>query len=349
MNSTGTEWLRSIRSGGFCESLLALSNRTGPWPEEPPFVGERPGKLEPGAAATAASIIFLGGYELLTARHSIPVARYLNILILLNGITSMMNHITHNVYFDFWDGASMILAVNLAAALWFETLVELVWPRWCSCCVSAGPPLRTVCIGCVWLLVCAVMTPLGMTRVAPFGGLLAIPGSFVLFFNLPILLMVLTAAAMLHCGMSHMIQPTGSHLVSTATSDEPAGLCEGDQKDSPAPASEWALLGAARVYLWVGVASYLFGFVCWNVVEQGCDAMPDGFRAIGHAIWHLGAAYGLHCLFCLLIFFRAVLDARRFDGRWRFRFRSSPSTLLRVWLCVLPVPEVLEPPLGMSV
>ena len=248
----------------------------------------------------------------------------------------------------------MIFAINLAAAVWFETLIELVWPRWCGCCTSSvGSSVRTVSIGVAWLLVCGVMTPLGMTSVTPFGGVLAIPGGLVLLFNLPILAMVITAAAMLHCGTRHLV-PEASTAPTPRTEPEEAPLTR-SRLTKPWPwrvpngrSTEWALVRVARIYLWVGVASYLLGFLCWNLVEGGCDGMPDGFRAVGHAFWHLGAAYGLHCLFCILILFRAALDARHFDGRWRFRFRTSPSKALAIWLVVLPVPEVQEDSEGSS-
>ena len=162
-----------------------------------------------------------------------------------------------------------------------------------------------------------------------------VPGGIVLLFNLPILLMVVSLASLLHCGTHHLLRAPSESIELEGV--EAAGCLPDKQLDL----ARSALLRSMRIRMWVGIASYLIGFASWNVVEQGCETMPDGFIAIGHAVWHLGAAYGLHCLFCILIFCRSTLEARRYDGRWPFRFRTSRYAALRAWLLVFPVPEVV--------
>ena len=69
------EWLTTVRAGGFCESLLSLQNRTGPWPNEPSFKGKRPGKNEKASVVTSWFIAVLGFYELLLFQHPSPAVR----------------------------------------------------------------------------------------------------------------------------------------------------------------------------------------------------------------------------------------------------------------------------------
>ena len=35
-----TSWLQVLHNSGFCESLLYVANKTGPWLEAPPYRGQ---------------------------------------------------------------------------------------------------------------------------------------------------------------------------------------------------------------------------------------------------------------------------------------------------------------------
>ena len=136
--------------------------------------------------------------------------------------------------------------------------------------------------------------------------------------------------------------------------------------------SKWLLgeesqsqLKPARIYLGVGVGSYLFAYIIWMIGDGSglcgawtyVDAMeavepdevgwsysapvlPDGFIAVGHAIWHIFAAYGLHCLVCVVIFMRAPLQGTH------CYFLRSKNPIANLWLLVFPIVKYARDPLA---
>ena len=74
--------------------------------------------------------------------------------------------------------------------------------------------------------------------------------------------------------------------------------------------------------------------------HYSAPALPDGFIAIGHALWHVFAAYGLHCLVCLVIFIRAPLH-----GTYCYFVRSS-NPIANLWLLVFPIVKYARDPLA---
>ena len=72
--------------------------------------------------------------------------------------------------------------------------------------------------------------------------------------------------------------------------------------------------------------------------SYSAPALPDGFIAIGHALWHVFAAYGLHCLVCLVIFIRAPLHGTH------CHFVRSSNPIANLWLLVFPIVKYARDP-----
>jgi len=256
-------------------------------------------------------ISFIGMYELCTFIHPFATVRYLNVLITINGLSSYMNHMSHQVFWDYMDGSTMILAVNLAAAFIVETALMLgfqngKWPCWMRMHVCRVP-----LIGMVWFIVAGIINMIGLTNVSPLPGtqiaLGVDGGGFVLVFNLPILGMVIIAALLLTCATNLLGESSQPHL------------------------------RRARSYLMAGVVSYFSGFIMWHYVESWtpCAKLPDFFKATGHAYWHVSAAYGLHVLCALAVFLRSPTCAQH-----GFQWCTSSLAPLRLWLFIFPIPVV---------
>ena len=98
------------------------------------------------AAPTAWFVVFLGLYQLLFL-HPLDVdGQAPLVLIVMNGISSSANHLGHDIFMSFLDGATMI-PVDIAAAHVFDTVIYLR-TRQCGsprCMPWATPP--TACSG----------------------------------------------------------------------------------------------------------------------------------------------------------------------------------------------------------
>lgn len=263
---------------------------------------------------TAFAIVLVGLYQLLFFRQPDNGVRYISSLIVMNGVSSFLNHRDHHVFFSYVDGASMILAVNLAAAIVAQTLISLgvhdarTQADSQSCtrlCWRLCSPCKDPLIGLLYVVCCVAVTCIGLTTCAPLTGLFESAG-IVLLFNLPILGMVIA--------LLYLLSPCGAHLLQGSNARD---------------------LRAARAYAPVGISSYLVGFVLWNIVEGNCAAMPDSLIAIAHSVWHLTATYGLHILLSCMVFLRAPLA----HGA-TFRWATGPNAVTRAWFVVFPLPIV---------
>ena len=74
--------------------------------------------------------------------------------------------------------------------------------------------------------------------------------------------------------------------------------------------------------------------------SYSAPVLPDGFIAVGHAIWHIFAAYGLHCLVCVVIFMRAPLQGTH------CYFLRSKNPIANLWLLVFPIVKYARDPLA---
>ena len=269
--------------------------------------------------ASALFIAFLGMYQIATFHQPEPSLRYVSVLITVNGFSSFENHRAHHIIADFWDGASMIIAVNFTAAIVMETMVDLKFRRPARCRVGVAgtcheyQQFRLPLVGALWLVLAGLVTCLGLMSVNPFSGLLNL-GGFVLLFNMPILLMVIIIV--------YLQTRSGVLLL--------IGQGDAGPRD----------LHRVHTYTAVGVFSYLTGWVLWNIVDGewvGCAGVPDSLIAVAHPIWHLTAAYGLHCLLAIVVYFRGETALGR-TTRWT----SGQSTPARIWFILFPTPIVEE-------
>ena len=347
VHKMGAGFLRTERTGGFCESILYVADRTGPWldyqnhsglpGEFAPVVGGLgiEGNPEWASGSTAWFVVFLGLYQLLFLHHSMSTVRLLSVLIVMNGISSSANHLGHDIFMSFVDGATMQIPVDIAACTVFDTVIYL---RTRQCGSPRCMPWAHAANGMLWFLVCGVKTWfVGMWSIDPFvSPVVAGTGSsFVLLFNVPIVAMVVVAIGLVSCGKGLLGEESQSQLK------------------------------PARVYLGVGAGSYAFGLAMWLITENSglcgewtyvnameavepdevgwrysAPALPDGFIALGHALWHIFAAYGLHCMVCLVIFIRAPLHGTH------CYFLRSKNLCVNIWLLVFPIVKYARDPLA---
>ena len=255
----------------------------------------------------------------------------------MNGISSSANHLGHDIFMSFVDGSTMTIAVHITICFVFDTVIYLRTRQ------SGGPrcmPWAHAANGLLWFLVCgALMWLVGVWNSDPFvSPLVSADGSnmfFVILFNLTLLVGVITATTVVSCGKGLLGEESQSQLK------------------------------PARIYLGVGVGSYLFAYIIWMIGDGSglcgawtyVDAMeavepdevgwsysapvlPDGFIAVGHAIWHIFAAYGLHCLVCVVIFMRAPLQGTH------CYFLRSKNPIANLWLLVFPIVKYARDPLA---
>ena len=345
----GAGFLRFERTGAYCEGILYAANRSGPWLDYqdhsglpgdlPPVVGRLgiEGNPEWANGSTSWFIVFIGLYQLLFLHHSMAEVRLISVLIVMNGISSSAGHLTQDIYMAFLDGATMLIPVDIAACIVFDTVIYL---RTRQCGSPRCMPWAHAANSLLWFLVCGpLMWLVGVWGIEPFvSPLVSGDGGsfFVILFNLPIVVMVIIAIVLVSCGK---------------------GLLGEESQGQLKP---------ARTYLGLGAGSYLIAYISWTITEgsglcgawtylnateaaatnavagwsYSAPALPDGFIAIGHALWHVFAAYGLHCLVCLVIFIRAPLH-----GTYCHFVRSS-NPIANLWLLVFPIVKYARDPLA---
>ena len=233
----------------------------------------------------------------------------------------------------FLDGVTMYIAIYLSACLIFDTVIYL---RTRQCGSPRCMPWAHAANGVLWLLVCGVLLWIvGVWNMDPFVSPLVSGAAFVILFNLPIVVMIIIAIVLVSCGKGLLGEESQSQLK------------------------------PARIYIGVGTGSYLLAYIIWTIVDgsglcgawtyvnameavepdevgwsYSAPALPDGFIAVGHALWHIFAAYGLHCMVCLVIFIRAPLH-----GTYCYFVRSS-NPIANLWLLVFPIVKYARDPLA---
>ena len=344
----GAGFLRFERKGAFCEGILYVANRSGPWLDYQNHSGlQLPGELQPiagnrgiegnpewASGSTAWFIVFLGLYQLLFLHHSMSTVRFVSVLFVMNGITSSAVHLGHDIYMGFLDGATMVIAADIVAAIVFDTVIYL---RTRQCGSPRCMPWAHAANSLLWFLVCGpLLWFVGVWNMDPFVSPLVSGAAFVILFNLPIVVMIIIAIVLVSCGKGLLGEESQSQLK------------------------------PARIYIGVGTGSYLLAYIIWTIVDgsglcgawtyrnateaaaanaatgwsYSAPALPDGFIAIAHALWHTFSAYGLHCLVCLVVFFRAPLHGTH------CYFLRSKNPCANLWLLVFPIVKYARDPLA---
>ena len=161
---------------------------------------------------------------------------------------------------------------------------------------------RHLVASALWTLSAAV-TFLSMLSIPPFSETATVPGGIELALGLPLGCTVLSFAYVVFLDAG---------LLQLATPD----------------------LRRARFCFGTGVGSFGVATIAWNLVENDCRAVPDGYKAVGHVLWHVLGAYGLHCLVVLLCLLRAPLSG--LSGS----FLRGAGPVARACFLTLPVPVV---------
>ena len=141
----------------------------------------------------------------------------------------------------------------------------------------------------------------------------------IILITLAILPLTLCSSSSSHFALTLSRPLSGVFGFINSTITENAGLC-----------GDWTYRNATEA----AVANAAVG---WS---YSAPVLPDGYIAIGHALWHVFAAYGLHCLVCVVIFIRAPLHGTH------CYFLRSKNPCANLWLLVFPIVKYARDPLA---
>ena len=257
-----------------------------------------------GNAISAVFISIVGMVQLIGWDHDSTTIRMCSSLFVVNGWSSLLNHVTGYVWWSFVDGMSMVIVVFLVLALVIEEWSQERFGRPKDFGSPEAPMnmnVRTL-RALLWVAASSLMWIVMVDRLegCASGGFNSFPGLFELGFGASIVVIIVLIV---------VEYKTQRAQIAASTDD----------------------LDRAWFHLKVGIGVAVIGTLMWIATENLCDDVKFFRWFPGHIFWHLLMTYGLGNVMMFITFIRAN------DAQSTASFYTPEHRVARLWCRVFPM------------